>query len=305
MIPVKLKKSIWSFLSLLVKRLSRNYIAGPSLSDAHTLGKYLHKRNYLVSYGYWDSPDDNAEEVFNLYVSSMDMLTKFSGNNYLSIKIPALNYEKSLFVKLLNKSQTTGVQLHFDSLSPEHASRIFAFIQDLSSAEQDHVGCTLPGRWQRSMQDAELAIKLGLNIRVVKGQWEDPDNPGYDAAMGYLNIIKTLSGRAKNVRIATHNYDLASESIQLLKASNTPCELELLYGLPSSKIIELAEQNHIPVRIYIAFGHAYLPYALASFRKNPATILKLTRELLRFNYLASFKPLRVVPQQNDGQPGET
>ena len=35
------------------------------------------------------------------------------------------------------------------------------------------VGIALPGRWTRSVHDAELAEQLGLRVRVVKGQWAD------------------------------------------------------------------------------------------------------------------------------------
>ena len=33
------------------------------------------------------------------------------------------------------------------------------------------LGCTLPGRWRRSLSDADRAIEMGLRVRVVKGQW--------------------------------------------------------------------------------------------------------------------------------------
>jgi proline dehydrogenase len=165
---------------------------------------------------------------------------------------------------------------------------MFAFLaQHLDPASGAH-GCVLPGRWRRSLEDAGRAIDLGLIVRVVKGQSPDPAEPDRDAAAGYLDVVRALAGRARAVRVASHDPAVARAALALLKAANTPCELELLYGLPVGDMVALAREFEVPVRVYIAFGHAFLPYALASIRQRPSAIFRLLREAARGDCLSTF-----------------
>ncbi|MBT8081311.1 MAG: proline dehydrogenase, partial [Gammaproteobacteria bacterium] len=152
-----------------------------------------------------------------------------------------------------------------------------------------------PGRWPRSVDDVDIVTRLGLDVRVVKGQWLDPQAPDHDARQGYLDVVGRLAGAARKVRVATHDHELASASIAMLKRAGTDCELELLYGLPIGQLAELAVSTDTPVRFYVAFGHAYLPYALGSLKRNPRLILRLLREAMKRNYLASIPDLTSVP----------
>ena len=191
------------------------------------------------------------------------------------------------YAELLNSCQRNGIPLHFDSTGPEHASRLYSFIQDQNRMSLHDIGCTLPGRWRRSIADADLTNRLGLNVRVVKGQWKDPQAPDLDARAGYMQVIRQLAGKARCVRVATHDLSLATAALTCLLKQKTYCELELLYGLPMEQLVSLAERLNVPVRIYVAFGHPYLPYALSGLRKNPKMILPLVKEAFRRDYLLS------------------
>jgi proline dehydrogenase len=286
-----LKNSIRFGVNYLAKKASRNYISGPEQNDAQKTSAYLVSRGYWITQGYWDGSGDSANEVLDNYLKSMEGLSRLRGNNYISIKIPSLDYDLEKYQLLKDKSGQTNVAIHFDSLAPEHADRIYTFILNDSKLQADNVGITLPGRWKRSIRDTELANDLGVNVRVVKGQWQDPDEPDFDPTLGFLQLIEQLAGRAHCVRVATHNLSLAKESLKLLKEKNTPCELELLYGLPVKPLISLAGSLNVPVRIYVAFGNAYLPYAISSIRRKPGGILLLVRDIIRSNYISSFSDL--------------
>jgi CelD/BcsL family acetyltransferase involved in cellulose biosynthesis len=275
----------------LVGVVSRNYIAGPTLADAARVGQPLASRGYWLTLGYWDGSGDSADLVLETYLASCAYLASLGGRNYLSIKIPALGYDSGRFRALERKSRESGVPLHFDALDTGNASATLDFIADQAARSGGEVGCTLPGRWQRSLGDAERAIALGLMVRVVKGQSPDPADPDRDPAAGYLAVVRTLAGRARGVRVATHDPVVARESLSILKAANTPCELELLYGLPVGIQVALAEEFHVPVRVYVAFGHAFLPYALSSLRRHPAAVLRLLREAARGDCLSTFPQL--------------
>ncbi|NNL63942.1 MAG: hypothetical protein HKO69_09045, partial [Woeseiaceae bacterium] len=228
--------------------MSRSYIAGPGTEDAQRVSSILASRGYSVTQGYWDSQDDAREAILQTSLTAVTNLGALPGDNYLSIKIPSLDYDDESFGTLLEHCRRHEVALHFDSLAPEHADRIWSFLAQHKALLGDDIGCTLPGRWPRSVDDVDIVTRLGLDVRVVKGQWLDPQAPDHDARQGYLDVVGRLAGAVGNVRVATHDYELASASIARLKRGGSDCVLELLYGLPIGRLAELAVSTDTPVR---------------------------------------------------------
>jgi proline dehydrogenase len=118
-------------------------------------------------------------------------------------------------------------------------------------------------------------------VRVVKGEWADPREPGRDRRQGFIEVVGCLAGRASEVAIATHDASLARESLARLQAAGTPCELELLNGLPRRELIPLAQEFSVLVRIYVPFGIAWRPYALSKLGQNPRIMWWLLQDALR------------------------
>src|SRR5262249_11246170 len=134
------------------------------------------------------------------------------------------------------------------------------------------LGCTLPGRWPRSVFDADRAAEMGLRVRVVKGQWADL-SVDINPEQGFLNIIDRLGAqRARHVAVATHHPNLARTALSRLLTTGTSCELELLYGLPSQSLIRIGRELNVPVRMYVPFGRAWLPYRLKQIPGNPRLV---------------------------------
>lgn len=285
------KPPVRAAIDAFLRKVSRNYIAGPRLDDAARIGQTLSARGYWLTFGYWDGAGDRPDSVLDIYSAAGERLAALEGENYLSVKAPALGCDREKFRILTGRLHGLGPALHFDCLDIGRADETFALIETVASSPDRDLGCTLPGRWRRSLDDADRAVALGLTVRVVKGQSPDPAEPDRDAAAGYIEVIEKLAGRARRVRVASHNHGLARRALSLLTDAGTPCELELLYGLPVGRQAGLAQEFKVPVRVYVAFGHAYLPYALGSLRRNPDALLKLVREALRGDCLATYPDL--------------
>jgi proline dehydrogenase len=90
------------------------------------------------------------------------------------------------------------------------------------------------------------------------------------------------------VAVATHDTDLAKASFEILQLASIPCELELLFGLPMTSSLKLAESLQIPVRIYVPFGRGYLPYVAKLAFRNPKIAGWLIKDFFgsffHFNY---------------------
>ncbi len=270
---------IWSAWEAAAKHACSAYIAGPELDDAMSACRSLCGLGLGSTICFWNIESDSPERIVDAYTSALALLANEKMDCYLSIKLPPLNYEWAQVSEVLEQAQHKNTLVHFDSLGHEAADRIFSTIAR-AARSYPLLGCTLPGRWVRSLADADLAVDLGLQVRVVKGQWPDTGALELNPREGYLNVIQRLAGRARFVAVATHDAELARAALERLRRANTPCSLELLYGLPVKPALKVASELNVPVRVYVPFGHGWLPYSLTQARRNPRIFWWLIQDLL-------------------------
>jgi len=274
----KISKIIWSGWEVVAKYAGKAYIAGPELDDAMSTCRRLSGLGFGGTICFWNVESDSPKRIVDANTSALAALAGEKLDCYLSIKLPPLKYDWALLNEVLEQARHANTLVHFDSLEPEAADRTYSMIAQ-AARSYPHLGCTLPGRWARSLSDADLAVDLGLHVRVVKGQWPDPQHLDLDPRQGYLNVIDRLAGRARFVAVATHDPELARNALERLRRAGTPCSLELLYGLPVKPALKVAKDLDVPVRIYVPFGHGWLPYSLTQARRNPRVFWWVLRDL--------------------------
>lgn len=250
------------------RRARQAYVAGPRLADALDASRRLRARGITSTLGFWNSAADPPRTVADVYMGSVEVLGSEALGSRLALKTPALGLSGRLVAEIVGNSRGAGVDVVFDSLAPEEAEPTLALAIANANAGDGGVGCTLPARWRRSRRDAEAAVEAGLAVRVVKGQWADPSGEP-DLWRGFLDLVDSLAGRARQVSIATHDVVLAREALRRLGRAGTRCELELLVGLPLAPGIGLARAARVPVRVYVPYGHASLPYAVRRGGQSP------------------------------------
>jgi len=275
----RLNKMIWSAWEEVAKHAGRAYVAGPELADAVRTCRRLSGLGFGGTICFWNIESDSAEQVVDAYTCALAVMANEKLNCYLSIKLPSLNYDWALLRKVLEQARRTNTLIHFDSLEHEAADRTFSMIAEAARG-YPHLGCTLPGRWMRSVADADIAVDLGLHVRVVKGQWPDPNGRDLNTHEGYLRVIDRLAGRARFVAVATHDPELGRAALKRLRGAGTPCALELLYGLPVKQALKAARELEVPVCVYVPFGHGWLPYSLSQARHNPRVFWWVFRDLI-------------------------
>ncbi len=265
-------------LTPLALRAAKAYVAGERLEDALRVADSLAERGLGATLGFWDSPDDSPHAVADAYLAGVKALAGRE-HAYLSIKVPSLKFSTELMSEIVEHATRDRVRLHFDALGPETADASRAFFEQFLDAGAE-LSYTLPGRWSRSVDDAAWAVERGVTVRVVKGQWPDPADPRRNLHDGFLQVIDALSGGARHVAVATHDVSLATEAVRRLRTTGTSCGMELLYGLPTPKVLEAADWLAVGVHVYVPYGRAYLPYALSCVRGNPRILWWLVRDAI-------------------------
>lgn len=264
----------------LIRRATSAYIAGPALQDASAVCERLAREGIASTVCYWDVYADHPLFISQAYIGLLDAMSSAGSDCYLSVKAPGLKFDIELLKKVLNEAQRLNAIVHFDAMAPDTVDRTFELIAEAREI-YPKLGCTLPGRWARSLSDADGAMEMGLRVRVVKGEWPGSNDDETDPREGFLNVIDRLCGRAVHVAVATHNPLMARHSLRRLKNSGTPCELELLYGLPQRPLLEIARDFGVRARMYVPYGRAGLPYRLKHALRNPRIIGWFVHDLMR------------------------
>ena len=263
----------------LARRAARAYVAGPALGDALEACRRVGRRGFATTIGFWNRDRQEPAEVAAAELDALGALGREALDCYLSVKAPALGFSRELSGEIVERARREGVRVHFDSLGPETVEPTFALIED-GLARHRRLGCTLPGRWRRSLPDALRAAERGLSVRVVKGQFPDAGRAELDPRRGFLAVVDRLAGRARFVAVATHDAALARIALARLRATGTPCEVELLFGLPLQRAARAAREAGVRVRLYVPYGYAWLPYMVSEARRHPGVLWWVARDLV-------------------------
>jgi proline dehydrogenase len=276
------------------QRAARAYVAGPHLRDALGACAKAASRGFASAIGFWDG-GESAREVADQYRAALDAISAGDLDSYVSVKAPAVGFSGDILRAFLVESASRGVRVHFDSLAEASAAPTWSLIE----AARRHgaaLGCTLPARWRRSLRDAERLVEWGVAVRLVKGEEPGREAGDLEPRAGLLALVDRLGGRAHHVAVATHDAPLAQEALARLAACRTSAELELLFGLPLLRPVAVARRAGVPVRIYVPYGHARLPYRLSEVGARPAVLWWAARDLLH-DGLRSFSSARFLAKE--------
>jgi len=277
----RLKKNASAKASALLVPIVKKFsgIGGETIDEAIGVARHLEERGFALTLGYWDTGCETARSVADVYLAAIACLGARTEDWTVSIKPPALRFDAGLAAALAGVAAQRNVRLHLDSHGPNVAEPSNVMLREMCKLSTN-LGTTLPGRWRRSLDDAAFAIEYGLHVRIVKGQWPDPDEPDRDMASGFLAVVDRLAGRARHVGVATHDLPLAREAVERLRAAGTPCEIEILLGYPAKPLLRWARQNAVKVRVYVPYGGGFIPNAVAVLKRNPRLLLAVARDRL-------------------------
>jgi proline dehydrogenase len=262
------------------RRAARAYIPGPTIDDVMAVLRALAPRGIVGTTCFWAAGDDPPSRVAQEYERSIEAIGRAHLDCHLSMKPDALGFDPSLLERVLASAASGGVPVDLDSRGPELADRGFEAVAVAARAGAD-LGVAIPARWRRSPDDVERLLPLGVRIRVVKGQWPDPNPPDPEAGDCFMAIIDRLAGRARAVAVATHDEPLARRAVRDLLRAGTPCTLEVICGLPAAPLLRLARSNGVQVRAYVPFSRTFpLPYAVSRSLREPRILWWLIQDVL-------------------------
>lgn len=260
-----------------VRRATRAYVVGEDIADAVDLAANMAKGGFSCTLCYWNDGKEEPAAVADEYLRILASGAERGIDLALAVKLPALWERQYELDRVVARARELGTPVIFDSHDPHKSDDIIACLEKTGP---QGMGWAIPGRWNRSLDDLERAIELGVRVRVVKGQWADPDEPQIDLREGYLRVIERLAGRASFVGVATHDAPLARQAMEILAAAGTPFEQEFVFPLPIAPALAEGRRFGAAARVYLPYGSAWLPYSLSRAIANPVMLYWLARDFV-------------------------
>ena len=257
------------------------YVPGSALGDAIKVAERFERAGGLSSVAYLNGMDEAPDAIAALKLQALADFAKPDSRRFISVKAPALGFDMARVARIAEFAQRCGAGIHFDSHGVDAADRTWECVEHARRITPN-VGVTIPAAWSRSAGDVQRALPLGLrHIRLVKGAFDLEDATDGERRARFLELVDRLRGRVRRVGVATHDPELARESISRLKAAGTDCELELLHGLPTRRMLLVARELGVRPRLCVHYGAAWAPYSLAQAAKHPETMAWILKDVVQ------------------------
>lgn len=255
------------------------HVVGPDAAAANRICERLLRNRQAATVGYFQAAGISADDIVGANLSFAARLREAGGDALISVKAPPLGFDESRMAAIAEAAEAAGTSLMFDSHAPRDAERTIEAVERLLPA-YPATGLAIPARWSRSTADALRLRESTARIRIVKGEWPDPEWNGGDIECAYLALVSSLAGRKGTVAVATHKPELAERALAILLAAGTHCELEQLRGLPGRRTTAVARRLGVPVRVYVPFGPGWWPYVADKALARPYLPLWFMRDLI-------------------------
>ncbi|WP_109806397.1 proline dehydrogenase [Sphingosinithalassobacter portus] len=243
-------------------------LPAPDIGSMLRLAMATRTRGDAVTVGYFQSDAAAPDTIESACCAMAERIGAAGLDAYLSVKAPPLGFDQSRIMAIAQAAAASNLTILFDAHAPKDAEPTLALAERLLP-EFPGTGMVLPARWQRSIADARRFRDTSARIRVVKGEWPDPQGDRGTDEASYLELVAMLAGRDAPVAVATHRPALAQAALSLLRDAGTPCELEQLRALPRHRTGAVARRIGVPVRVYLPWGPGWWPYAIEQAVARP------------------------------------
>lgn len=266
------------------QRFARPYVAGEHVVDAVATVESLMGEGCAASIdvlGEESSSAEDARELTQLYLAMLDEIADRSLDANVSVKLSGLGLRldaalaESNLAAIVDHAATLGNFVRIDMEDSSLTDATLELYRRLRS-KRDNLGVVLQACLKRTPNDVISLIAPGVDVRVVKGIYVEPETIGHRGRQlirdRFMDTTETLLSAGSRAAIATHDDQLVDRSIELIRSLNVPrhgYEFQMLLGVRPGLRRQLVNDGH-PVRVYVPFGRDWHAYSLRRLKENPA-----------------------------------
>jgi proline dehydrogenase len=236
---------------------SRRYVAGETLADAQRVAAALARQGHHLTLCLWpwQAPPRARSPTATSRPSPPGLPPPPRRRLAPERQDARSGLLRGVVAEVARRAAQAGVRLHFDSHGPETADPTFALVPPVLAAGCD-LGVTLPGAggaaWRTPRPPPPRAC--GSAWSRASGRTPGPPPRRVPRPAGGGGRARR-QGPARGGRQPRRGRGRAGAGAPAERA-RTPCELQLLYGLPPGPAPEVARRFGVPVRYYVGYGRA-------------------------------------------------
>ena len=141
----------------IVRRATRAYVAGEDIDAGIDLASRVRDAGFSCTLCYWNDGTEEPRIVSDEYLKILSRGSEEGLDLALSAKLPALWERQEEVDRVVKKAREVGSTVIFDSHDPSKSDDTLACIEQTGP---QGMGMAIPGRWHRSLEDAERAIEM-------------------------------------------------------------------------------------------------------------------------------------------------
>jgi len=282
---------------ILVKLISKRYIAGENIRSAIEKCQKLQSRGFLTTLdilGEAVNNEDQANEALHSYLELISEVSKSGIEKNISLKPTALGLgisEELAFKnisKLVSEANKSGIFIRIDMEDSPYTTQTLHLHQQLS-VESSRIGTVIQAYMRRSMEDVKAVASRGGNLRICKGIYKESEFIAFqekaEVRKNFLALLQEMFRQKAYVGIATHDPYLIDQALVMITDMDIPkdkYEFQALLGVPiTNRLTELIQLGH-RVRIYVPYGKDWYAYSSRRLKENPDIAGYVLKNMIKF-----------------------
>ena len=280
---------------------ARRFIAGEALDEAlQAIAPFSRAGRPIIlnHLGENVATPDEARRARDTYVQILRSLTDADIDGNIAVKLTqlGLDFDRQMCLSLTHEIAAAAATMRKSiEIDMEGSAYTDATLQTFKEVHREHgnAGLAIQAYLRRSQADVDRLAPLRPKIRLVKGAYREPPFIAFqkksEVDANYRKLLDQLLGQVLLpnsgcgcVAIATHDptlVDYANAKIQRLRLSASQYEFQMLLGIRRDLQQKIISEGH-PLRVYVPFGEAWVPYFMRRLSERPANLLFVLRSLL-------------------------
>jgi proline dehydrogenase len=284
---------------------ARRFIAGETLDEAlQAIAPFSRTRRPIIlnHLGENVATPDEARKARDSYVLILHSMHEAGIDGNIAVKLTqlGLDFDRQLCLSLTREIAAEAAAMHKSiEIDMEGSAYTDATLQIFKEVQAEHgnAGVAIQAYLRRSRADLEKLASskppLKAKVRLVKGAYREPAAIAFEKKSqvdaNYRKLLDQMFGQlllpntgCACAAIATHDpalVDYASAQIHRFRLPASQYEFQMLLGIRRDLQQKVVSQGH-PLRVYVPFGEAWVPYFMRRLSERPANLVFVLRSLL-------------------------
>jgi proline dehydrogenase len=267
-----------------VRKLSRRYIAGPTLVEACRVVSGLNEEGKMATIDVLGEEITGREEATALlaeYEDVFETIEREGLDSNISVKLTGLGLNldhefcRDNIAELVREAAKRTNFVRIDMEDSSTTTETLEIYRELRGQGLDNVGIVLQAYMKRTLTDLVELADLRPNVRVCKGIYVEPAEIAYQefetVRMNFVESLGALLDAGGYAAVATHDDWVIGEALALIEERGLApdqYEFQMLLGVRPGLGDELVREGH-RLRIYVPFGRQWYEYSLRRLQENP------------------------------------